>query len=407
MRIISVTTAVVEANYDWTFVRIETDTGVVGVGECFFAPGLTAMIRDLRGAILGLDPRDIDALVRRLRRAASGAGSVSGIVHNAITGIEAALLDLVGRHFGVPIWQLLGGRHRHSVRVYADCHAGSGLESWGPALNARQPEWFREAAQTGAASDEGDALNPAAWATRARQAVATGFDALKFDLDCESIPSHGQIRPLGNDEMDRMVARVAAVRAEVGPAVDLALDCHWRYSLPDITRLGHRLAEFGLMWLEDPLPPENPRSFRTLRESVPVPLGTGENLFLWHGFRELIETQSVHIVCPDLQKVGGLLEGRRIADHAALYDLMVAPHCIAGPIGTLASAHLCAAIPNLVALEFHGQDVPFWNDLLSGWDGPLIVNGSIQIPDGPGLGATLNEGVARRYARAGEPFFVE
>src|SRR3712207_1269346 len=106
MRITSVRTAVIEANYDWTFVRIEADSGLAGLGECFFAPGLTSIIRDLREVLVGQDPRHVEPLVRRLQRAASGAGSVSGIVYNAITGMEAALLDLVGKAHGVPVWQL-------------------------------------------------------------------------------------------------------------------------------------------------------------------------------------------------------------------------------------------------------------------------------------------------------------
>jgi gluconate/galactonate dehydratase len=404
MRIKSVRTAVVEANYDWTYVRIEADNGLTGLGESFFAPGLTGMIRDLRGVLLGEDPRDVDRLFRRLQRAASGAGSVSGIVYNAITGIEAALLDLVGKSLGAPIWQLLGGRFRSEVRTYADCHAGVGLESVGPAMEARRPAWFREAS---AALEESESLAPEAYAARAKAAVAQGFDALKFDLDAGADPNEGQLRALTNGEIEDMAARVRAVREAVGPEVDLALDCHWRYPLPDVIRIARAMEPFGLFWLEDPVPPFNVRSFLTLRQSTSVPLCTGENLFLRHGFRELIENQAVHLISPDLQKVGGLLEARRIADHADMYDLLVAPHCIASPIGTLASAHLCAAIPNFAVLEFHGQDVPFWDEMLTGQPRPLIRNGRIQVPEGPGLGAELNEAVARKYLKPGEGFFEE
>jgi L-alanine-DL-glutamate epimerase-like enolase superfamily enzyme len=191
--------------------------------------------------------------------------------------------------------------------------------------------------------------------------------------------------------------------------VDLALDCHWRYPLADVTRIARAMEPFNLFWLEDPVPPFNVESFVTLRQSTATPLCTGENLFTRHGFRELVERQAVHIISPDLQKVGGLLEARRIADHAEMYDLLVAPHCIAGPIGTLASAHLCAAIPNFAVLEFHGQDVPFWSDLLVWKDrpgAPVIEEGAIRVPECPGLGAELNEDVARRYAKPGEGFFT-
>ncbi|MBI3912559.1 MAG: mandelate racemase/muconate lactonizing enzyme family protein [Armatimonadetes bacterium] len=404
MRITAVRTAVVQANYDWTFIRVEADNGLAGTGEAFFAPGLTAMVRDLAGVILGQDPRHVDRLWRRLQRAASGAGSVSGIVYNAITGMETALWDLVGQALGVPVWQLLGGKFRDEIRVYADCHAGVGLESYGPALESRQPEWYRRAAAV--AAPEGDTLSPEAYARHARQAVARGFDALKFDIDVEETPGEESHRPLSSTEIAAVAARVAAVREAVGPAVELAVDCHWRYRLPDVIRIARALEPYQLFWIEDPVPPFNPLSFVTLRQATSVPLCTGENLFLRHGFRTLIEAQAVHYLAPDIQKVGGLLEARRLADLADMYDIAMAPHCIASAFGTVAAAHLCAAIPNFAVLEFHGQDVPFWEDVLLGMEKPLLRHGRLRVPDGPGLGVQLNEEVARLYAKPGEPFFA-
>ncbi|HEU4754489.1 MAG TPA: mandelate racemase/muconate lactonizing enzyme family protein, partial [Armatimonadota bacterium] len=285
---------------------------------------------------------------------------------------------------------------------YADCHAGVGLESYGPVLNPREPAWYRRQLAGLAATES---LDPSAYATRAREAVALGFDALKFDLDAGSTADEGQLRSLYTEEIGAMAARVAAVREAVGPAVEVALDCHWRYPLADVVRIGRALEPYGILWLEDPVPPFNPRSFLTLRESVPVPLCTGENLFTRHGFRELIETQAVHFLSPDLQKVGGLLEARCIAEQAEMYDLLIAPHCIASSIGTVASVHLSAAIPNFAVLEFHGQDVPFWEEILMGLSRPLIRGGRIAVPDAPGFGVELNEAVAREYAKPGEPFF--
>ena len=142
MKVTAVETAVVEANYDWTFVRIHTDDGLSGLGECFMAPGLTAMIRDLAPMLVGEDARNVDRLWSKLRWAASGAGSGAGIVYNAITGMETALLDVVGKHYGVPVYQLLGGRYRDRVRVYADCHAGEALEAMDCVLVPRRPSWL-------------------------------------------------------------------------------------------------------------------------------------------------------------------------------------------------------------------------------------------------------------------------
>src|ERR1700678_1967645 len=134
-------TAVVEGNFDWTFVRLETDEGLRGLGECFFAPGLTAILRSLEPLLIGEDPRDVNRLFRKLQLATSGAGSIAGIVYNAISGIEAALWDLLGQSLGVPIYRLLGGKFRDRVRIYADCHGGEALESLDEVLRSRGASW--------------------------------------------------------------------------------------------------------------------------------------------------------------------------------------------------------------------------------------------------------------------------
>ena len=406
MKIIAVKTAVVEANYDYTFVRVLADSGQYGTGECFFSPGLTRIIRDLSPVLVGKDPRHVERLTRELRRAASGAGSIAGYAHNAISGMEAALWDLVGKHFQVPIWQLLGGQFRDQIRVYADCHAGEGLESWGPALLPRQPPWYRKELARRSTSKKPDNLSAEAFAAHAKEAVSRSFDFLKFDLDA----IHGQpadilTRPLTSREIQQMAEVVLAIRQAVGSDVEIALDCHWRYGLGDALKIARALESFNIAWLEDPLPPESVDGFRILRESTSVPICTGENLYLREGFKHLLEQYAVNIVSPDIQKTGGLSEAKRIAELAALYEVPVAPHNISSPLGTIASCHVCSTLANFMVLEFHGADVPFWEDLVTGVHKPLIQNGRIRVPDGPGLGVELNEAVAREYAKPGEGFF--
>ena len=152
----------------------------------------------------------------------------------------------------------------------------------------------------------------------------------------------------------------------VGDEVDVAFDCHWRYQVSDAQRLAHELEPLGLMWLEDPVPPENVQALRRVTKSTSTPIATGENGYMRHGFREAFECGAIDIAAPDPQKTGGLLETRRIADYADTHYISMAPHCIASPIGTIANVHVCAAIPNFLALEWHGMSVPFWNDLASG-----------------------------------------
>jgi gluconate/galactonate dehydratase len=187
MKIIGLKSAVVEGNFDWTFVRVETDEGIRGLGESFFAPGLTSILRSLEPVIAGEDPRDINRLFRKLQLAVSGAGSVAGIVYNTISGIEAALWDVLGQWLDVPIYRLLGGKFRDSIRVYADCHGGEALESLDEVLRFRAPSWILQDSKHVtrdyfSVCDETPS-SPEAYRKRALAMRSKGFTALKFDLD--------------------------------------------------------------------------------------------------------------------------------------------------------------------------------------------------------------------------------
>ncbi len=411
MKILRLKTAVVEGNFDWTFVRIETDEGIRGLGECFFAPGLTSILRSLEPLLIGEDPRDIHCLFRKLQLATSGAGSVAGIIYNAISGIEAALWDVLGQWLDVPIYRLLGGKFRDRVRVYADCHGGEALESLDEVLRSRLASWEPKSSSHIARDYFGEAgeeapSSPEDYRRQALKKRGEGFTALKFDLDVpgtEGVDPHN--RALSNRAIDHMVSLIGAVYDAVGKDTDIAVDCHWRYNASDVIKVADELEPFRLLWLEDPVPPSNTAALKEVNSKVRVPIATGENLFLFEGFQEIIAQHALSVVTPDLQKVGGLAVAQTIARFADVHTMLIAPHNISSPVGTLASAHFCAAIPNFLALEFHASDVPFWNDLIDGLPKPIIENGFISVPEKPGLGATLNEVVARKYARKGEPFF--
>jgi len=412
LKIVRLKTAVVEGNFDWTFVRLETDEGISGLGECFFAPGLTAILRSLEPLMVGEDPRDVRRLFRKLRLATSGAGSVAGIVYNAISGIEAALWDILGQSLGVPIYRLLGGTFRDKVRIYADCHGGEALECLDEVLRSRAARWVAKASRHvakdyfGEAGDEA-ASTPDEYRQHALEKIAEGFTALKFDLDVpgtQGADPHNRV--LSNRAIDHAVGSIAAVREAVGLDTDIAVDCHWRYNACNIVKIAQELEPFRLLWLEDPVPPENVAALKEVSSKVRLPIATGENLFLFEGFQEIIAQHALSVVTPDLQKVGGLAVAQSIAQFADVHSMPVAPHNISSPIGTLAAAHFCASIPNFLALEFHASDVPFWNDLADGLPKPIIQNGFIHVPEKPGLGVKLNEEVARRYARKDEPFFA-
>ena len=417
MRIARIQTAVIEANYDWTIVKVATDTGLVGWGEAFFAPGLTASIGEFNEFLVGEDPRDVDRLCR-LMRTALGAAGTSGMGYHAISGIEAALWDLVGKDTQLPIYQFLGGKYRDRVRIYADCHAGKGLDSLSPVLLPRTPAWMGEPKKSrgektelspkyhGGQKSEARKIHPRDYARRAQEMKRRGFTALKFDVDVPTPYSLDDYnRTLTRREIDLMTNLVATLRQALGKGVDLAIDCHWNYGVNDAIKLARACEPYDLLWLEDPVPPENTDAMRRVTTATTTPIATGENHYQRHHFRELLEREAVDILAPDFQKVGGLLEGRRIADMAEMHYLAVAPHNISSPIGTMASVHLCAAIPNFLALEWHAASVPFFDDLIKGRRAPLIKDGYIAVPDKPGLGIELDEGVAYKYRKRGEMFF--
>jgi len=386
MKITRLSTAVIAGNFPWVLVRIETDAGVTGLGEAYWGAGVAELVHQAKPLVEGQDPRNINKIVEMMIRGLSGEGSQAGATVTAISGIEIALWDLVARSLGAPISTLFGGKFRGSIRIYADCHAG-------------------------------DTPDPADYAKKARAVVAEGFTAIKFDLDTpnphtidvsdDPHPRRRWYEPfnrtIGAAELRWMVDVTRAIREAIGPDVMLAMDAHWKYGVNDAIRLAQALEPFDLMWLEDPVPPENLEAQRHVTHSTRTPICTGENLYRKHGYRELIEKQAARIIAPDIPKMGGLAEAKRVADHADLYYIPIAPHNVASPIGTVAAAHVCAAMNNFLVMEFHAHDVPWWSDLVL--EAPPIVDGFIDVLERPGHGLTLNEEVARAHLQPGSSFF--
>ena len=403
-KITAIKTAVVQANFEWTYVRLYTDAdgGLHGTGECFFAPGLTATLEAFNEILMGENPLDIERLVEKMRWAASGAGSLGGFVWNAITGIEAALWDLKGKLLNVPVWQLLGGKFRNEVRLYLDCHADGALECLSPLLQPTTPHWTRSEQHPNRSRQE---IIEAA-ATRATQMAALGYTAMKFDLDLpDSRFDSATGYALTSHDIDWMSDLGHALRAALGGSVDLALDAHWRYRASDIVQVARELEDCRLMWLEDPVPPHDESSLRYLRQHSTTPLGTGENLQLRQGFWNLITKDLCDVITPDLQKAGGLAEGKKIADMCAAANKAFAPHMIGSPLALMASAHLSLSIPNFLVCEFHAYDVPFFHDLLTETTDSWFRPGWVTPNDQPGFGIELDDQKASRYKLPGTKWF--
>jgi galactonate dehydratase len=375
LKITDVRTAQVMAHGYQVHVRVYTDQGLFGQGEATDAArGAVPLIQSFRPALLGQDPLNVDLLWERIRTAGVFAGAQAGQYVTALTGVEIALWDLVGKALGLPIYQMLGGKMRDKVRMYCDSQADR--------------------------RDDPDSVS------KIKQARDMGFTALKMDIDDAKDPNRFDKMnwTANNQEIAHMVDNVAFMRENLPKNVDLAVDMHGRYDATTGKRVAKEMEQFNLLWLEEPVPPENVDVMRDIRQSTHTPICAGENLYLRFGFRELLEKRAVDIIMPDLQKCGGLQEGRRIADMAQTYYIPMAPHCVVSPIGTMASAHVCAAVPNFLVLEWHWiQRMQLWQNFVQ--QGEIIEKGFITVPDRPGIGVEMNEDGARKAQVPNTPWF--
>ncbi|XVH33406.1 mandelate racemase/muconate lactonizing enzyme family protein (plasmid) [Haloferacaceae archaeon DSL9] len=374
---------VVEGNFPWNLIVVHTDTGEYGIGEAFTGPAME-YVEFLEPGLVGQNPLDVDRLVEHMTQLLSGLGGTAGYSQAAVSGIEIALWDIAGKTTGLPIYQLLGGKYRDEVTIYADCHAGEAL--------------------AGATKlDPKEIYSPEAYAKEAREVVDEGFSALKFDLDVRVEPADTATRRLSNGAIDHKVAIVEAVRDEIGYEPTLGFDLHWNFSVETAKKIARRLEPYELDWLEDPVPPESPETHREVGEGSSTPILAGENIVRLEGFVPFLTAGALDVIAPDIQKCGGLLEFRKIAALADAFGVPVAPHNISTPIGTVASAHVAATVPNAFALEYHAREVPWWDELHTN-DEPLITNGTIDVPEEPGLGIDLNvETVNEHLAPGQEP----
>jgi L-alanine-DL-glutamate epimerase-like enolase superfamily enzyme len=358
---------VVGGNFPWNLITVETDAGVTGLGEAFNGP-ISEHVDYLEPGLIGENPYDVERLTEHMTQLLSGLAGGVGYSQAAVSGIETALWDVVGKLTGLPVYQLLGGKYRDEVHVYCDCHAGDHL-------------------------DTGDhksveAYDPEAYADAAEAVVGEGFDALKFDLDVAAGEDDTATRRLSNAAVEHKVDVVEAVRERIGSDLLLAFDLHWNFSVETALRVARKLEPYDLAWLEDPVPPENADAHRRVTQGTSTPVLAGENLTRVEGFVPFLTDGAIDLAAPDIQKCGGLAEFRRIAALADAFDVPVTPHNVASPVGTMASVHACATVPNAFVLEYHARDVDWWDDLHT--SDPLIEDGRIRVPEKPGLGLELD-----------------
>jgi galactonate dehydratase len=385
MKIIDIKTAVVAYHGQATLVRIDTDIGLSGYGEAnpdAGAAAIVGLIGDLKPELVGEDPRNVEPLWEKIRRKHVFSGAQSGVFLIALSGIEMALWDLAAKAAGQPLYRMFGGKFRDRIRLYADCGAG-----------------------------DDPAGSPDGCAARARRMVAERFTALKFDIDDLNHPAKFDAfnHTINGAEVRSMVERVAAVRQAVGPDIDLCIDLHARYDVPSACRIAAALERFDLLWLEEPVPAENVEALKQIRMRSRTPICVGENLYLRWGFRELFQQQGADVVMPDVPKCGGLSESRKIAHLAEIYYVPFAPHLVSSPLGTMATCHVCASVPNFLVLEWHAlEEREAWDSYVhvAGGGRSIVRDGHVLVPDAPGIGVELDMEGVRRHAVPGYGVFA-
>jgi galactonate dehydratase len=344
-----------------TFLKLTTDDGLVGVGETRLANRTGALLGYLEECkkrhVLGADPFRIEHLVQQMFR--NDYGRVGQVVAGAVSLVEVACWDIVGKAVNRPVYQLLGGAVRDRIKAYANA-------------------WYQVP------------RTPDDFARAAKAAVAKGYRALKFD-------------PFGAGwyEMERKdrlhcVGLVEAVRGAVGPDVELFIEMHGRFSPATAVRVARDLEPFDPGWVEEPTPADNLKAFAKAARRINVPVATGERYHHKAEFRELFERQACDVVQPDISECCGLLEVKKVAAMADACCVTVAPHNVGGPVSTAAALHLAACTTNFKIQEyFNDFTEPHTRECATGC--PPVVDGYFSLPNGPGLGVTLNEDVVREH----------
>ena len=209
---------------------------------------------------------------------------------------------------------------------------------------------------------------------------------------------------VGAQEMTHIINLITAVREGIGYETDLAIDCHGQFDVPSAITLAKAVEPLRLMWLEEPVPAENIDALAQVRAKTSTVICTGENQYTRFEFLELLQKQACDVIMPDLSKAGGIMEAKRIADIADAFYVPIAPHNVSSPLGMMAACHVCAAVANFLVLEFHGREIPWWNDLCDG-DKPFIRNGWMHVSEAPGIGVELNDKVAKSLLWPGDTYF--
>jgi galactonate dehydratase len=368
MKIVDLRVTVVGTPWrELTFLELATDGGLTGVSECRMVnktETLVACIRELAPRyVLGSDPFDVERLAWNVQRAEYGRPGE--VTQSALAAFDVACWDLMGQTLGVPVWKLLGGKFRERVPAYAN-------------------GWYQAEREAGAIAD------------LARKVVARGYRALKLD------PFGAASAELPAEDRRRAASIVAAVREAVGSDVQILIEMHGRFTPATAVRVAAMLERYDPEWIEEPVPPENAGALAHVKAATRIPIATGERAHTIADIREFVETGVADVIQVDLTHFGGFLPMKHLAGWADAHYLLLAPHNVCGPVGTMANVHFAVATPNYKVLEhFNDFADPWVFDLVD--DAPRVApeDGCFALPDRPGLGVRLNHDVCAAHPPTG------
>ena len=378
-------------------IRLYTNQGLLGHGDV--RDGADARYAlFLKSRILGENPCNVERLFKRIRQFGGQSRQAGGVC-----AVEMALWDLAGKAYGVPVYQMLGGKYRDKVRIYVDTPSEDTPEAFAKRMKERIDKGYTFLKMDFGISmikDEPDTIvGRNLWGEELRQWDRTpgSYGETRHPFTRLQITDKG---------LERITDFLAAVREAVGYEVPIASDHYGHFGVNDCIRLGKAVEPYSLAWLEDMVPWDYTDMWREITLAIETPTITGEDIYLLDHFKPLIDKRAVDIVHPDPNSAGGILETKRIGDYAEQHGIAQALHHAASPVSFLGSVHSAAATQNFIALEHHSVDTEWWDDLVTGIEKPIVQDGFVKVPETPGLGVELNDEAVKEHLNEGEELFA-
>jgi L-alanine-DL-glutamate epimerase-like enolase superfamily enzyme len=376
-------------------IRIDTNQGIYGLGEVRDAADVRYALF-LKSRILGKNPCNVEMLFKSIKQFGGQARQAGGVC-----AVEMALWDICGKAYNVPCWQLLGGRYRDKVRLYADTPESSSPEEQKKLIKYRTEEqgytWLKMDVSIAKLKGIPDTMVNNKFWEDARGNLAQWGDQNNYMSYGNTLHPFTQIQ-ITDKGLEVLQNLVENVRSMVGYEIPISTDHYGHFDYNNGIRLGRALEKYRLAWLEDVVSWEYTEQWKRLTDALETPTLTGEDIYLLKYFKPLIDERAVDIVHPDLASSGGLLETKRIGDYAEEYGIAMAMHQAGTPVSFMANVHCAAATQNFLALEHHSVDIPWWESLVKTTDGKkMITKGFADVPLSPGLGIELNEEVLKQH----------